>query len=43
VELDRVRAARLGMTQQNVAQAMLIGLSGALLASPSFWSIRRTT
>ncbi len=37
VDVDRVRAADLGMTQQNVAQSMLIALSSSSLTAPSYF------
>jgi len=37
VDVDRVRAANLGMTQQNVAQSMLIALSSSSLTAPSYF------
>jgi multidrug efflux pump subunit AcrB len=37
VEVDRVRAAQLGLTQRDVAQSMLIALSTSALISPSYF------
>jgi CzcA family heavy metal efflux pump len=37
VDVDRVRAANLGMTQQNVATSMLIALSSSSLTAPSYF------
>jgi len=37
VDVDRVRAANLAMTQQNVANSMLIALSSSSLTSPSYF------
>jgi len=37
VDVDRIRAANLGLTQQNVAQSMLIALSSSSLTAPSFF------
>ena len=37
VNVDRVRAARLGMTQRDVANNMLISLSSSSTVSPSFY------
>jgi multidrug efflux pump subunit AcrB len=36
-EMDRTRIQQLGMSAQNVAQDMLIALSGSSQTSPSFW------
>jgi multidrug efflux pump subunit AcrB len=37
VDVDRYRAANLGMTQQNVVTSMLIGLSSSSLIAPSYF------
>ncbi len=37
VDVDRTLAAKLGMTEQNVASSMLISLSSSILVSPSFY------
>jgi multidrug efflux pump subunit AcrB len=37
VEVDRVKAAGLGLTEQNVANSVLLGLSGSSQVQPAFW------
>jgi multidrug efflux pump subunit AcrB len=37
VNVDRTRAAEVGLTQQNVAQSMLVALSGSFQTSPTFY------
>src|SRR5207248_9956020 len=37
VQVDRVRAAQLGLTQRDVANSMLISLSSSGLIAPSFF------
>jgi multidrug efflux pump subunit AcrB len=37
VDVDRTRAAATGLTQQNVAQSLLVALSGSFQTSPSFY------
>ncbi len=37
VDVDRTRAAQLGITQHDVASDMLISLSGSFMTSPTFW------
>ncbi len=37
VEVDRQRAAQVGLTQRDVAQSMLVSLSSSSLVSPSYW------
>jgi multidrug efflux pump subunit AcrB len=37
VNVDRTRAAVTGLTQQNVAQSLLVALSGSFQTSPSFY------
>jgi multidrug efflux pump subunit AcrB len=37
VEVDRERAAEVGLTQRDVANSMLISLSSSSLVAPSFW------
>ncbi|MYM65983.1 MMPL family transporter [Pseudoduganella sp. FT55W] len=38
VDVDRSKAALLGMTEQNVASNLLVSLSGSFQTSPSFWN-----
>ena len=38
VDVDRTLAAKLGMTEQNMASSMLVSLSSSILVSPSFLS-----
>jgi len=42
VNVDRTRAAALGFTQKDAAQAMLVALSGSFQTSPSFYLDPRT-
>ncbi|MGH8455911.1 MAG: efflux RND transporter permease subunit, partial [Stenotrophobium sp.] len=42
VNVDRSRAAQLGLTQLAVASNMLIALSGSLQTAPSFWTNPKT-
>ncbi|TXH05166.1 MAG: efflux RND transporter permease subunit [Nevskiaceae bacterium] len=42
VDVDRSRAAQLGLTQLNVATNMLISLSGSFQTAPSFWTDPKT-
>jgi CzcA family heavy metal efflux pump len=42
VDVDRTKARQLGLTQQNVAQNMLVSLSGSFQTTPSFWIDPRT-
>ncbi len=37
INVDRTRAAEIGLTQQNVANNLLISLSGSAQAAPNFW------
>jgi multidrug efflux pump subunit AcrB len=37
INVDRVKAGQLGLTQSNVASALLISLSGSSQVAPSFW------
>jgi multidrug efflux pump subunit AcrB len=37
VNVDRTRAAETGLTQQNVAQSLLVALSGSFQTSPNFY------
>ena len=37
VNVDRTRAAATGLTQQNVAQSLLVALSGSFQTSPNFY------
>ncbi len=37
VNVDRTRAEEIGVTQQNVAQSLLVALSGSFQTSPSFY------
>ncbi|HEY1547623.1 MAG TPA: efflux RND transporter permease subunit, partial [Kofleriaceae bacterium] len=37
VEVDRQRAAEVGLTQRDVANSMLVSLSSSQLVAPSFW------
>jgi multidrug efflux pump subunit AcrB len=37
VEVDRQRAAQVGLTQRDVAQSMLVSLSSSSLVAPSYW------
>ncbi len=37
VNVDRTRAAEIGLTQQNVAQSLLVALSGSFQTTPNFY------
>lgn len=37
VEVDRTKAAGLGLTEQNVANSILLSLSGSSMVSPGYW------
>jgi len=37
VEVDRAKAAELGLTEQNVANSVLLSLSGSSMVSPGYW------
>jgi multidrug efflux pump subunit AcrB len=41
VTVDRVKAAELGLTEQNVANSVLLSLSGSSQVQPSFWMDQR--
>jgi multidrug efflux pump subunit AcrB len=41
VQVDRDKAAELGLTEQSVANSMLLSLSGSGQVTPSFWLDRR--
>ena len=42
VDVDRTRSEEVGLTQQNVAQSMLVSLSGSFQTSPTFYLDPRT-
>ncbi len=42
VNVDRSRAAELGLTQRDVANSMLVSLSSSALVSPNYWSDPRS-
>jgi CzcA family heavy metal efflux pump len=42
VNVDRSRAAELGLTQRDVANSMLVSLSGSAIVSPNYWSDPRS-
>ena len=42
VDVDRSRAAQLGLTQNDVATNMLISLSGSFQTAPSYWTDPKT-
>ena len=42
VDVDRIKARQLGLTQQNVASNMLVSLSGSFQTTPSFWTDPKT-
>ena len=42
VNVDRTRAETIGLTQQNVAQSMLVALSGSFQTAPNFYLDPRT-
>ncbi|MGB7621140.1 MAG: efflux RND transporter permease subunit [Terriglobia bacterium] len=42
IEVDRTRAQEIGYTQRDVAQNLLISLSGSFQTSPTFWLDPRT-
>jgi len=42
VNVDRTKASQVGFTQSNVAQSMLIALSGSFQTQPQFWLDPRT-
>ncbi|HEX8914700.1 MAG TPA: efflux RND transporter permease subunit [Humisphaera sp.] len=37
LDVDRTRAIQVGLTQRQVAESMLVSLSGTLQAAPNFW------
>ena len=37
MNVDRTRAQAIGLTQQNVAQSLLVALSGSFQTTPSFY------
>jgi len=37
VKVDRIRAAEVGLTQRDVANSLLVSLSGSAQVSPNFW------
>src|SRR5262249_52440310 len=42
VDVDRTFAGQVGLTQRDVAQGLLISLSGTLQAAPNFWMNPKT-
>jgi len=42
VNVDRSRAAELGLTQRDVANSMLVSLSSSAIVSPNYWSDPRS-
>src|SRR5206468_2677720 len=42
VNVDRSRAAELGLTQRDVANSMLVSLSSSAVVSPNYWSDPRS-
>ncbi len=37
VKVDRIRATEVGLTQRDIANSMLVSLSGSAQVSPNFW------
>ncbi len=37
INVDRIKAGQLGLTQSNVANSLLISLSGSGQVAPSYW------
>ncbi len=37
IAVDRAKAAELGLTEQNVANSVLLGLSGSSQVQPAYW------
>jgi multidrug efflux pump subunit AcrB len=37
ISVDRIKAAELGLTEQNVANSVLLGLSGSGVVQPDYW------
>jgi multidrug efflux pump subunit AcrB len=37
IDVDRTKASQIGLTQQNVAQSLLVATSGSFQTSPTFW------
>ena len=42
VDVDRKRAAEIGLTEQQIASAMNVSLSGSFQVSPNFWADPKT-
>lgn len=42
LEVDRVRAAQVGLTQRDVANNVLVALSSSTMVTPNFWTDPRT-
>lgn len=42
VKVDRIKAAQLGLTEQDVADNLLTSLSGTVQTEPTFWADRRS-
>jgi hypothetical protein len=40
LDVDRIMASELGLTQQDVAGSVLVSLSSTSQVSPNFWSTR---
>jgi multidrug efflux pump subunit AcrB len=37
IDVDRTKASQIGLTQQNIAQSLLVATSGSFQTSPTFW------
>ena len=37
ISVDRIKASELGLTEQNVANSVLLGLSGSSVVQPAYW------
>ena len=37
IDVDRTKASQIGLTQENVAQSLLVATSGSFQTSPTFW------
>jgi multidrug efflux pump subunit AcrB len=37
IDVDRTKASQIGLTQQNVAQSLLVATSGSFQTAPTFW------
>ncbi len=37
INVDRTKASQIGLTQQNIAQSLLVATSGSFQTSPTFW------